>query len=48
VLEGIFFGGIVVGTSIEFREFNSIDRLIISIGGGIKGVEVQQQARLKL
>jgi len=34
VLEGIFFGGIVVGTSIKFMEFDSVDRSIILIGGG--------------
>ena len=34
MLEGISFGRIVVGTSIEFREFDSVDRLIGLIGGG--------------
>ena len=34
MLEGIFFGEIVIGTSIEFREFDSVDRSIGSIGGG--------------
>ena len=37
MLEGISVSRIAVGTSIEFREFDSIDRLIRSIGGRDQG-----------
>jgi len=37
VLEGISVGRITIGTSIEFREFDSVDRLIRSIGGQDQG-----------
>ena len=37
MLEGISVSRIAVGTNIEFREFNSVDRLIRSIGGQDQG-----------